>query len=86
MNGYTEDEYGAYVKKVISEMSREELRVLRNTIYALYGYEFKDEGLREYFEKQVWYEGKGEVRSEGLELPDERQRLLELIQEEEGKR
>lgn len=47
-------------------MDREELRLLRNQFYAVYGYPFGAEDLREYFESQPWYERKAtyEVRAE----------------------
>lgn len=32
-----------------------QLRILRNTIYALHGYEFKNEELKELFNEQKWY-------------------------------
>ncbi len=35
--------------------SREELRLLRNTIYAQHGYIFKDKDLRDYFSQFEWY-------------------------------
>src|SRR3954463_15783668 len=37
------------------ERSVEELRLMRNTIYARAGREFKDPDLRAYFAKQHWY-------------------------------
>jgi hypothetical protein len=39
----------------LRERSVEELRVMRNTIYARAGREFKDPDLRAYFAKQPWY-------------------------------
>ena len=32
-----------------------ELRIIRNEIYARYGYRFKDQALQKYFEEQKWY-------------------------------
>ncbi|ULQ58710.1 YARHG domain-containing protein [Brucepastera parasyntrophica] len=86
INGYTEDTYGEYVKKVLPEMSAEELRLLRNYLYAIYGYEFRDATLAAFFEKQVWYERKAGVGSEGIALSESRQRLLELVRTEEQTR
>jgi YARHG domain len=39
----------------LKERSAEELRLMRNTIYARAGREFKDADLRAYFGKQPWY-------------------------------
>ncbi|MDR0681613.1 MAG: YARHG domain-containing protein, partial [Dysgonamonadaceae bacterium] len=36
-------------------ISPRELRLIRNEIYARYGYQFKDSVLQTYFEKQDWY-------------------------------
>lgn len=35
--------------------SKEELRIMRNEIFARYGYIFKSQDLKTYFEKQKWY-------------------------------
>ncbi|AEJ62301.1 hypothetical protein Spith_2044 [Spirochaeta thermophila DSM 6578] len=86
VNGYTDDWYGEYVDGVIEKMSDEELRLLRNCVFALYGYVFKDEGLREYFNKQVWYEPDPGVDPGRLELPPERRCLVERVLQEERKR
>ena len=39
----------------LNDRSSEELRLMRNTIYARVGREFKDPDLRDYFAKQPWY-------------------------------
>lgn len=40
----------------LEDMSRKDLRLLRNTIYARHGYEFKSYILEDYFEFMDWYE------------------------------
>lgn len=42
-------------RKDLRDRSAEELRLMRNTIYARAGREFKDPDLRAYFGKQPWY-------------------------------
>lgn len=79
VNGYTEDEYGKYVDEVLPKMSKVDLRLLRNTIFALYGVHFKSEDLEKYFDKQVWYTDKG-LSSSQVTLPAHRQKLVEMIQ------
>jgi len=37
-------------------LSKEELRILRNTIYAKYGYVFQSKDLSEHFNRFIWYE------------------------------
>lgn len=39
----------------ISGLSKGELRLVRNWLYARYGYAFKDPGLQEYFGEKDWY-------------------------------
>ena len=84
INGYTEDNYGKYVTETLATMSKSELRLLRNTIFALYGVHFKSEDLSKHFAKEVWYTDEGKTSGE-VELPAHRQKLVEMIQELERK-
>ena len=43
-------------KAQLDNMSRRDLRLLRNTIYARHGYKFKSELLQQHFDDLVWYE------------------------------
>ena len=88
VNGYTDDGYGKYVKEVLSGLSKEELRLLRNHLFALYGYAFQSKDLAGYFDKQVWYLPKAEATTGGIEsaLLAERRALLDLVKMEESKR
>ena len=79
INGYTEDEYGKYVDEVLPSLSKSDLRLLRNTIFALYGVHFKSQDLSIYFDKQVWYTDEGKTSAE-VQLPEHRQKLVEMIQ------
>ncbi|WP_191015628.1 YARHG domain-containing protein [Treponema zioleckii] len=60
--------------------SKEDLRILRNTIYAKYGYEFKSADLSEIFSKCDWYSPK-ESSAENVEKRFNRleSSLLEVI-------
>ena len=84
INGYTEDNYGKYVTETLSTMSKSDLRLLRNTIFALYGVHFKSEDLSKHFAKEVWYTDEDKTSGE-VELPAHRQKLVEMIQELERK-
>jgi hypothetical protein len=57
-----------YIKKYIENFSRysteheetfsnDDLRLLRNTIYAIHGYKFSSGELQEYFQRFAWYNG-----------------------------
>ncbi|MDR1909553.1 MAG: YARHG domain-containing protein [Spirochaetaceae bacterium] len=85
VNGYTEDDYGRYVRRVLSQMSAPDLALLRNHLFALEGLPFRRPEYREYFERQVWYSPR-DIRQEDITLVDIRQALLELIQTEEHAR
>ena len=82
INGYTDDEYGKYVDEILPKLSKADLRILRNTIFALYGVHFKSEDLSKYFEKQVWYTDEGKSSAQII-LPAHRQKLVEIIQKME---
>ena len=84
INGYTEDNYGEYVKNTLATMSKVDLRLLRNTIFALYGVHFKSEDLSAHFAKEVWYTDEGKTSGE-VDLPAHRKKLVEMIQEAERK-
>ena len=84
INGYTDDFYGKYVDRVLPTFSKENLRLLRNTIFALYGVHFKSADLSKHFDKQVWYTDERKSSAE-IQLPEHRQKLLEMIQHLENK-
>lgn len=44
----------------IAKHTKTELRIMRNEIYARYGYIFKSKEMQEYFNKQPWYEASRE--------------------------
>ena len=78
INGYTDDSYGKYVNKVLPTLSKADLRLLRNTIFALYGVHFKSADLSKLFNKQVWYKDEGKTSAD-VTLPEHRQKLVEMI-------
>lgn len=55
----------------LKELSKEELRLARNEIYARLGRKFDDEALRDYFESKSWYEGTIEPSDFSEELLNE---------------
>lgn len=57
---YTEHEYSYVPNHLLTEndligLSKSELRILRNEIYARHGYIFKSQDLRDYFSTKSWY-------------------------------
>jgi len=57
--------------------SNNDLRLLRNTIYAMHGYIFKSKDLQEYFKKFSWY--KGTKENVENELNEKEKMLVRII-------
>jgi hypothetical protein len=67
----------------ISTMSKDELRILRNTIYAIDGYVFNDTALQAFFDTQYWYFPNPNVRQEDVKMNEKMFRILQTIQNAE---
>jgi hypothetical protein len=44
--------------ELLKRLTKDDLLLMRNEIYASYGYRFKDAKLKAYFDEQEWYKGK----------------------------
>ena len=77
---YSDSQYYTYDE--VSQLSLEDLRIARNEIFARYGYIFRDEGLKEHFERCSWYVPTG-MSSEEIEssLNDFEKQNLQLIKQ-----
>ena len=62
----------------LSKMTKNELRITRNTVFAKHGREFKTKQMKEYFESQIWY-SKNPQYSDQL-LTDRDKDLISIIQ------
>lgn len=74
-------------KKLLKEsdiigLSKKELRIMRNWIYARHGYSFRSQDLQNYFSKYEWYHPKYAEVPYNL-LSDIEQRNIELIKRNE---
>ena len=67
----------------IDEMSRRDLRLLRNSIYARYGRPFKSIVLQQYFSGKVWYQ-RNEAFTEAM-LVEVDKRNIKLVQSMEDR-
>lgn len=65
------------INQKLSSLSPEQLRILRNTVYAQYGRSFQSPDLQNYFNKQWWYEPNPHY-SDALLINEDR-KLLTLI-------
>jgi serine/threonine-protein kinase len=64
----------ALTRDELLEYSKDDLKIMRNEIFARHGYVFKDPELRAYFNKQSWYVGQYDDVS-GFLSPVERQNV-----------
>ncbi len=61
------------------DYSKENLRILRNTIYAQYGYAFKNKELQDYFSQFEWYMPDPNLRMEQIKLTEKEQNFIDEI-------
>ena len=62
-------------------LNKYELKIMRNEIYARYGYIFKTEDMKAYFESQPWYTPK--YNDDTFFLTEIEKRNIELIKQYE---
>lgn len=60
-------------------LTKEELKILRNTIYAQYGYVFKDKEIQDYFSKFAWYIPNPNLAIEQIILTKEEKKFIDEI-------
>lgn len=84
-----EDSHLRYLKdQDIEKLSKKELRLAKNEIYARHGYIFKDKSLKKYFNSTDWYNGT--IKAD--DFPDcllniyERENILHIAAKENGKK
>ncbi|MFA0960471.1 YARHG domain-containing protein [Roseivirga sp. BDSF3-8] len=61
--------------------SKADLRLLRNAIYAHYGYDFNSTELRQYFSQFDWYMPDPNLKMEDIHLTDKEKELIDRIKE-----
>ncbi len=67
------------------ELTKEDLKKLRNTIYAQHGYEFKSEEWQQYFGQFPWYLPNPNIKIEDILLTKKEQDYVNAILRAEGK-
>lgn len=65
--------------------TKEELRLLRNTIYAQYGYEFNNADLKKYFSQFAWYMPDPNLKMEEIILTKKEKEFIDKILAQEKK-
>jgi hypothetical protein len=62
-----------------ADYTKEEFRLLRNTIYAQYGYDFNSPDLKEYFSQFAWYMPDPNLKMEDIVLTEREKEFIEKI-------
>jgi hypothetical protein len=65
------------------DYTKEELRLLRNTIYAQYGYDFKSPDLKEYFFQFGWYMPDPNLKMKDIKLTEKEKEYIDKILKKE---
>jgi hypothetical protein len=73
-------------EKMLNDLNVIELRILRNTLYAIHGYVFNDKFLNDYFSRQYWYFPNPNMSQNDIKLGIAERKILEYIVAEENKR
>ena len=69
------------ISKILWLYSIEELRIIRNEIFARYGHQFKSPDLKEYFESQSWYQPtSSDVTNQLTELEKLNAQLIKYVE------
>lgn len=84
--GVTKDDEVKSLSSNLATCSNAELKLLRNAVYALQGYEFRTWDLRIYFSGYDWYTPRPGLPTEISNLAEPQQQLLILILAEEKRR
>ena len=70
-------------KKVVNlldkKVDRKDVRILRNLLFAIHGYEFKSKDLFDYFSQFYWYYPDPEVKNDPSILNQQERRLLDYL-------
>jgi hypothetical protein len=77
-NDDAEHTYKLYEKRV-QGMDKRQLRILRNTLYALRGRVFADKELQRYFDEQYWYYPNAAQKPEEIILDETSKEILQKI-------
>lgn len=76
--------YGQVFDEYIRSLSIENLRIVKNMIYAKHGYVFDDPLLQEYFESLPWYFGNPNIKKEDQPMTSREKALIQFFIEIEA--
>lgn len=71
------------INDILGNFDNKELRIMRNEIFARYGYKFKTTAMKSYFDSQDWYSGLyGNVNEKLTDLEKLNIQLIKMIESE----
>ena len=71
---------GDYIEVVqLKELSKKELKMMRNFGFALRGYEFKSADLKAFYSKFFWYKPDASLKAEDIELSEAEKAFIEKV-------
>jgi len=83
---FTLDPWDGITTEDLAELSKRELRIIRNYYYALRGYDFKTDIIRNFYSQFFWYKPDPELKLDGVILsPAEKAFVEKVIEAEKGK-
>lgn len=77
----TDVEIALKYRAIKGEYTKEDLRLIRNAVFAEYGYAFKSKDLKTYFSKYGWYIPDPNLKLEDIELKEEDKVFIKEIME-----
>ena len=76
---------GDYIEVVqLKELSKKELKMMRNFGFALRGYEFKSADLKAFYSKFFWYKPDASLKAEDIELSEAEKAFIEKVRSVEA--
>jgi len=74
------------ISSILAQFNNQEIRILKNCLFALKGYQFKNSDIRSYFNGYNWYIPNPSETNDISGLTTNQKKLLNLIIEEEANR
>ena len=68
-----------YLGNMDDKYTKEELRLMRNTIYAQYGYDFNSPDLKEYFSQFAWYMPDPNLKMEDIVFTEKEKEFIKKV-------
>jgi hypothetical protein len=67
------------IKRALDELTYEEIRIVKNVYFAIRGYKFKSQDLREYFDNFIWYIPDDSIEINNIIFKNEERKIINSI-------